>query len=305
MSDQADNLRQLIDEPSPHVITAAPGPPMIAVTSGRAGVGVTTVAANLAAVFADRGARVLLIDAVQQHSNLAEIAGVNWTKTEHTLADVLAGKCTLAEAMSRGPGGTMFLVNRPSRRSQTEFSRHAQQGLLAELQSIGDSIDLLVVDMGSGLTAWSRRLWLRAQLVLLVTTSDSSALMDSYATIKRSVADGIGPDIRLVVNQCDDDGVAADAHRRLSDACCRFIGRTMPAFPPLPRYVAESHAHSWPRVWETPNTPFGHAALWLGRAVSDLLTGIQADSDCATACGEPDRMETSSSTARCLDEAIR
>ena len=52
------------------------GPPMVVVTGGRAGVGATTVAVNLAAVLADRGERVLVVDAAEERSNLAESAGV-------------------------------------------------------------------------------------------------------------------------------------------------------------------------------------------------------------------------------------
>ena len=51
------------------------------------------------------------------------------------------------------------------------------------------TIDVIVVDAGSGLTPWTRRFWLRAQLVLLVTTTDDAAVMDAYAAIKLSVAD--------------------------------------------------------------------------------------------------------------------
>ena len=300
MADQADNLRQLIHEATPGPPVSAPGPPMIAVTGGRAGVGITTVAMNLATVMADGGERVLLVDADRERSSMAEMAGVKPTTIDYTVSDVLAGKCTAADAIMPGPAGTRLLANRDGRKSPMEFSRHAQQRLVAELQSLHSGFDLLVVDLGSGLNSWARRFWLHARLVLLVTTTDSSALMDSYVLVKRSVADGIGPDLRLVVNQCEDDGIATDAHCRISNACARFLSRSLPAVPSLPSYVGGAGAAPLPRVWESPDTSFGHAMLWLGRSVGDVLNGLECQRDaCATACGRFDDVQPSHSTARC------
>jgi MinD-like ATPase involved in chromosome partitioning or flagellar assembly len=122
-------------------------------------------------------------------------------------------------------------------------------------------------------------------LVLLVTTADSSALLDCYATIKRSVADGAGPDIRVVVNQCDDGRAAGDAHRRLSESCQRFLGRAVPAVPALPRNVNDAGTDRMPRIWEKPNTAFGHAMLWLNRAVDERLASAACNKEVeAAAC---------------------
>lgn len=273
MFDQAHKLRDLIHTAAPAARDAVPGLPMIAVTGGRAGVGTTTVAVNLAAVLADQGRRVVLIDAAQQRADMAQVAGIGAT-IDRTLSDVLAGNCSAAEALAPGPGGTLLLASRWAARSNPDFSRHAQQRLLAELQALRNETDLLVIDTGSGLTPWTRRFWLRAQLVLLVTTTNDLALMDAYAAIKLSAADRIETDIRLLANQCDSDAIADDGYRRLTTACQRFLQRSVLAVPPLPRHVAQrsASASQVPRVWEAPNSPFGHATLWLGRAVDDLLT---------------------------------
>jgi flagellar biosynthesis protein FlhG len=297
MPDQADNLRELIDGAPAAAPVFASGPPMVLVTGGRAGAGTTTVAVNLATVLADAGNRLLLVEAARERSNLADVAGVNWLNVDRTISDVLAGTCSAPEAFAAGPAGTRVLAHRAGRRSSPQPSRHAQQRLLSELQLLGSEFDLVVVDLGSGLTSWSRRFWLQAQLVLLVTTTDSSALLDSYAMIKRSVADGAGPRIRLVVNQCDDDRVAAGAHRRLSECCQRFLGHAVPAVPSLPRHVDGAGIDLPPRVWEAPNTSFGHSMLWLGRAVDEILS--QRLDSCATACGARDRVQFPHSTARC------
>jgi flagellar biosynthesis protein FlhG len=296
MADQANKLRQLIHGPVPFERVAPDGPAMVVVAGGKAGVGATTVAVNLAAVLANSVGRVLVVDAVEEQSNLLVAAGVR-RKGEFGLADALSGKCEIEDAIVEGPHGLRILArgrvsprrDPASRRDAATVGRAEQQRLLSGLDSLGDEIDLVVVDAGTGVGAWSRRFWLRAQLVVLVTTTDGPAVLDSYAMLKRSVVDASGPEVRLLINQCDHEQMAAEAHQRFASACERFLGRVVPALPSLPRleYREGASNSTWPRVWEDADTAFGHAALWLGRAVADVIDGKQV---CATACGARERM---------------
>jgi MinD-like ATPase involved in chromosome partitioning or flagellar assembly len=192
---------------------------------------------------------------------------------DYSLADVLAGKCAIEKAIVPGPAGVRMLLNRWSARTSPDFSRNAQQRLLGELQSLEGAVDLIVVDAGRGLTAWSRRFWSRANLVLLVTTPEDAAVLDAYAVVKQGEADALSPPVRLMVNQAESDFAADNAQRRVAGACERFLSRSLPAMPALPRHDAGEYGRlpGAPRVWEMPNTAFGHAALWLGRAVREFL----------------------------------
>jgi MinD-like ATPase involved in chromosome partitioning or flagellar assembly len=235
---------------------------------------------NLAGVLQERVGQVLVVDAVEERSNLLAAAGVR-RSGEFSLSDVLGGKCEIGDAMVEGPGQVMVLaqgraVSRKqsaSRRDAATWGRQEQQRLMSGLDSLRSEIDLVVVDVGTGVGAWSRRFWLRAQLVVLVTTTDGPAVLDSYAMLKRSIVDASGPEVRLLINQCDDEHMAADAQERFANACERFLGRAVPALPALPRWSRDDSASGsgWPRVWEDADTEFGHAALWLGRAVADVI----------------------------------
>jgi hypothetical protein len=158
------------------------------------------------------------------------------------------------------------------------------KALMATLKSLRGAYDVIVVDTGAGLTRMARRLWLRAQLVVLVTTDDDAAVMDAYAAMKLHVIgarDASCENIRVLVNQVENDRVADKAHWRLANCCQRFLQQDVAALPALPRWECEDalrHAQGemasigrHPRVWESPHTEFGHAALWLGRAIGDLL----------------------------------
>jgi flagellar biosynthesis protein FlhG len=280
MPDQADNLRHLIHTAPPAVHAAPEGLPLVVVTGGRAGVGATTVAVNLAAALADRNQRVLVVDAADEGSNIAEIAGVR-SAGDHSLADVLDGKCKIAHAVMQGPAGTSLLTirSRISARRECEFRRNSatwQKRLMSELQLLRDDFDVMVIDTGAGLSPLARRLWLRAQLVLLVTTCDDAALMDAYAAVKlhaTGARDASCGSVQVLVNQSENDRAAAEAQQRLSNCCRRFLRQSIAALPPLPRFDDRDEASDGlsPRVWESPNSRFGHAALWLGRAVCDVL----------------------------------
>jgi flagellar biosynthesis protein FlhG len=283
MSDQACKLRALVQSSSPLGDAAGGVLPMIVVTGGRAGVGATTVAINLAAVLADRGARVLLVDAARNNSISNKPGGLR-RKTELTLADVVSGNCSIEDAVLPGPAGLRMVLagGRVASRNRIEasprriFDRRDSatwERLLTELQSLDEEIDLVIVDSGSGPMAHAKSLWKRTKLVVLVTTPDDAAVLDTYATLKACAADANDIPLRLLVNRADSDALAADAHGRIDAASQRFLGRCVPALPALPRHRAGDFmlAHRAPRVWEMPNTPFGHAMLWLGRAVSEVV----------------------------------
>jgi len=292
MHDQAIKLRQMVETGAIPVRTGAPGVPMIVVFGARAGVGTTTVAVNLAAALSNLGERVVLVDAAV-NGNLAEAAGIGRADIKHTLSEVISGECRVVDAIVSGPVGMSVLAaashvnakrdcaqsprrNLDRSRSRAveiaDNSRSGQQRLMSELQSLRNEVDGIVLDTGSGWASWSRRYWAKAKHVLLVSTSEDAALMNAYAAIKRSVSDAIDSDVRVILNQCDKQDNALAACQRLSKACQRFLERSVAALPALPRDIdVDLNERSFPRWWEARDTTFGHAALWLGRAVSDLL----------------------------------
>ena len=279
MPDQATKLRELIASGSAELVAGAPGAPgvpMIVVASGRAGVGATTVAVNLAAVLADQGERVVVVDAAQRAPLVAEAAGASLA-VARSLCDVLSGASPAAEALAPGPVGTLLLAHRAGARPHVDVSRKSQQRLFGELNKLRNEASVLVVDVGSGLTPWTQRFWARARHVVLVTTTGDLALMDTYALLKRASAQRLWADVRVLANQCENDVVARDVHGRLSGACQRFLSQDVHALPWLPRHLADVRDRAvFPRVWESPTSPFGQAALWLGRAVSELLAVEQS-----------------------------
>ena len=228
---------------------------------------------------------MVLVDAARQHADLAQVAGVG-PISGGTVAEVLAGKCRAADALRpvRPAHCCWRTAGRPGRVPIIRATRSSGCWRTADASRRGRR---LVVDAGSGLSSWTRRFWLRARWLSLVTTTDDVAVMDTYAAIKLSAAESLASDIRVLVNQCDSSATADDVTNRLAAACQRFLGRQVPALPALPRHIAIDAAGTMrvPRVWESPHSPFGHAVLWLGHAVDDVLTANVSIASCASLAG--------------------
>lgn len=263
MSDQAAQLRQLATNAPAPAWPVSDGLPLVVVTGGRAGVGASTVAVNVGAALVDAGLRVLFVDASQSQSIAIENSRSRADKSQ-----------TLA--LQRGPAEMLLLATGPVSNSDGGDWRRQQQQLLAKVKSLSGVADVAVVDAGSGVTPSTRRFWRQSRLVLVVTTTENAAVMDCYATIKLAAGDASATDVRVVVNRCDRPATAAGVQQRLSLACARFLGRGVTATPALPKLAGRDGEHLRPRVWESPDSPFGHAVQWLGRAAIDALASSPA-----------------------------
>jgi flagellar biosynthesis protein FlhG len=295
MTDQADKLRALVGSSSISADSVESALPMVVVTGARGGVGATTVAINLAAVLCDRGERVLFVDATQHGGERVQAAGPRASVT-YSLADVTAGKCEIRDAIVAGPAGVLMLLGGSCDNAKRDFasrrdavtysdSRRAVDRVVSELQSLDGEFDTVIVDAGHGLAPWSRRFWSAAKLSVLVTTAEDAAVLDAYATLKSGFAESPETPVKLLVNQTDDDRMTRDTQTRIENACQRFLSRAVDALPALPRHSVNHFAmgQEVPRVWEMPNSPFGHAMLWLGRAVEESIRG---EVECrASLCG--------------------
>lgn len=225
MSDQANNLRKLVLAGRRPALDCAradgPPPRMLAVAGAKGGVGCTSVAVNLALALASQGLRTVLIDA---DLNGADVATMCRLPEQHTLADVLAGRRDVHEALVRGPGGIQVLPGAWASRPLKDAPPAAQDRLLEDLAGLGRHIDFVVLDVGCGVNSASRRFWNAADEVLMVASTDRVALMDAYAAVKLLTGDFGQSRIRMWVNLAPDGRTAEDAHRRLSRACWRFLG---------------------------------------------------------------------------------
>lgn len=218
MHDQADELRQLVRERA----GAGRGPavPLVVVSGGKGGVGTTTIATNLAIALARHGRRTVLVEADLDHGGNAHL-GQN--PERGSLVDVLAGRRTVHDALEHGPAGIQVLSGAWAGGESSDCSDAAQQRLVGELQNLAPHAEVVVVDAGSSRNQFVRRFWQAANVVLVVTTTDSASIMECYAAIKVLATPDGAPPIHTLVNRAPSAAVARDVQSRIGEACRRFL----------------------------------------------------------------------------------
>ncbi len=222
MYDQANDLRRLVRRASPE--RPALRTRLVVVAGGKGGSGTTTLAVNLAAALAAEGRGVALVDADPAGGNVGLLCRL---ADRVTIVDVLAGRCSAAEALQAGPVGLKVLSGGWGAAGLAEWPGATQDRLIAQLQDLGPQADLAVIDAGNRPTRFAHRFWQSADELLLVTTPELAAVMDAYAAVKLMAGGEGGLPIRTVVNLAPDGAVAGGVHQRLRRACRRFLGLTL------------------------------------------------------------------------------
>lgn len=221
MSDQADQLRKLVCDTVRQHPALAPGVPLVVVSGGKGGVGVSTVATELAHELASLGKRSVLVDANPLQPDIATRLG---REVRGCLADVLDGSRSAVEVLEPIGESIKLLPGRWAADEPPELGRDAVKRLLAELRALHAQADIVILDAGSGMSPWVQQLWKSAQQILLVSTDDSVAVMDSYAAVKLSPWGDVDGKVRLVINQCENTATANTTGSRFEATCRRFLG---------------------------------------------------------------------------------
>jgi flagellar biosynthesis protein FlhG len=196
----------------------------IAVTSGKGGVGKTSVSINLAAALARMGRRVALFDADFALGNIDVRLGL--TPASH-LGDVLDGDRSLDEITMAGPFGIDVIPAANGVRELAALTSAQWARLTAALASAASGRDFLLVDTATGIGDTVIDLIGLSDYALVVTSHEPAALVDAYAVVKLLTAADHTKPIGVLVNAARDERQAAVVFRQLARASERFLGRTL------------------------------------------------------------------------------
>jgi flagellar biosynthesis protein FlhG len=197
-----------------------PGVPTVMIASGKGGVGKSNLAANLAVALAEREARILLVDADLAQANLDLLLGLH---PRFDLRHVLAGEKTPEEIVIQGPAGVRLVPAASGVPDLTELDDFRREFLLRSLGHLTNDVDLMILDLPSGVSRHVTEMCAAGDEVVIVTTPEMAAFSDAYALIRLLHQRGWSHPIRLVVSQASSPEEATETAQRIRLVARRFL----------------------------------------------------------------------------------
>ncbi|HSV71907.1 MAG TPA: MinD/ParA family protein [Methylibium sp.] len=199
---------------------------ILAVTSGKGGVGKTFISANLAAALARRGLNVLVLDADLGLANLDVVLNLH---PKVTLHDVFTGQADLEQAVLPAPGGFSVLLAGSGLVEYSRLTPEVRDQLLAVIEKVAPRYDIVLLDTGAGISDVVLYTVSLAGEVLVVVTPEPTSMTDAYATIKVLATQQERRELRLVVNQVPRVGDGKAVAGQLQQVVDRFVAPSVGA----------------------------------------------------------------------------
>lgn len=263
-------------QPTPPSLPLKPLGKVLAITSGKGGVGKTFVSANLACALAKRGLRVLVLDADLGLANLDVVLNL-YPKV--TLHDVFTGKASMEEAIVKAPGGFSVLLAGSGMVEYSRLTPEVRDDFLRIMEGLVPAYDVVLLDTGAGISDVVLFAVSLASEVLVVATPEPTSLTDAYATIKVLVGQQKRQTIRMVVNQTARLGDGRAITAQLQQVLDRFVS-TDPTRPVKLVHVGDIPADPAVRqavmrrqllMQNTPGCPAGLAMSQLAVKLEDTV----------------------------------
>src|SRR5205085_6833508 len=211
--DQAASLRTMMGQRASANV--------IAVTSGKGGVGKSNVAVNLAIKFASAGKNVVLLDADLGLANADVLCNID---LPCNLSHVIARKKELNEVMVKGPGGFHLIGGASGLARMADLTDFDRQRLVDAMGQLEQQTDVILVDTGAGISPNVLSFTRAADHVLVVTTPEPTAITDAYAVIKVISRDNSAQRrLSLLVNQTRTNQEGRVVHERIAKVARQFL----------------------------------------------------------------------------------
>jgi len=254
MSDTKTTNQAKNNAPAPKSPSFKRGTNVIAVASGKGGVGKTFFSISLSHALARAGKKVLLFDGDLGLANVDVQLGL---MAKRDLNDVIRGRLALDKIIQRfDDGGFDIIAGRSGQASLSTLPSQRLAMLRDQLLEVADDYDVVIVDLGAGVDRTVRMMSASATKTLLVTTDEPTSLTDAYAFIKLGNAAGMSKNVSIVVNMAPSKSEGERTYKTILKACENFLRLSPPlaGMVSLDPRVKESIRHQTPLLIRSPNT---------------------------------------------------
>ncbi|MBL1140494.1 MAG: MinD/ParA family protein [Proteobacteria bacterium] len=193
---------------------------VLAVTSGKGGVGKTNISINLALALAERDKSVTLMDADLGLANIDVLLNL---KPLRNLSHVIEGECELKDIIIEGPDNIRIIPASSGIKMMSQLTSAQNAGLVHAFDELEESTDILIVDTSAGLSDSVIRFCSAAQEVFIVVCNDPASIADSYALIKTLHRDHKIQRFQVVVNKVKTEAEGCELFERLRSVSEQFL----------------------------------------------------------------------------------
>jgi flagellar biosynthesis protein FlhG len=241
---------------------------VIAVSSGKGGVGKTNVVTNLAVASARQGRKVMVMDADLALGNVDILLGLT---PQYTIEDVLSGQRRLEDVLVTGPEGIQLLPATSGGQAFTQLTHEQQLLLQTAFLELPQTPDLLLIDCAAGISPNVLYFSLVAHETLVLVSPDPTSLTDAYALIKILSTRYHLRTFRLLVNKVKNKQEGKEVFRKFSLVTDRFLSVTLDYMGCVPSddYVTMAVAQQRAVCELYPRAPASRALTSLASSLHD------------------------------------
>ena len=219
-----DSIIKAVENTENQVKTEEKKAKVITVTSGKGGVGKSSVSINLAIQLKKRGREVIIFDA---DFGLANIEVMFGAVPKYNLSDVVFRGKSIREVIVSGPMDIGFVSGGSRINGLGNMTRDQVMFLVEKLEELESMADILIIDTGAGISDSVMEFLLSSQDILLVTTPEPTSITDSYALLKtlnaRAEDNAKNLSVKLIANRVADEAEASNLYYKLNGVINRFL----------------------------------------------------------------------------------
>jgi flagellar biosynthesis protein FlhG len=193
---------------------------VIAITSGKGGVGKTNIVANLGYAFSRLGKKVLILDADMGLGNLDVLLGI---APRFNISHVIGGNKPIEDILEEGPGAMQILPAASGIQELTRLSHEQKMQLFSDLDRLLDDMDILLIDTAAGISSNVMDFNVMAHEIIVVVSPEPTSITDAYALMKVLSLKYAEKSCRLLVNMVASPREAQDVYRQLDLVTERFL----------------------------------------------------------------------------------